>query len=400
MARPPIGLVVWALALSLAMTACSGMSGSTGSLPGTADDATQTIGDTADALLARRTGSQNAATGIAAANALGGRIRQLALVGADGAWSGLMPDALHQGARLRSCRDGIQLFAPDRNGDANSTEELVYYEAGCAQLAIDDVRTYTPTGNHSEMVHHTTSLYVPGKSTPFAVATSTSAYSNATIGAFGLPDLEAGFTNVTAAQIVANKSTVLSTDAELVVMPGSRTSGTFCSDSAGYDPSGIVSLDATFGWQGGVLAGGSRSGDPSRFVTLSATPSGTAFSGAIGALSIATGTQHLSCPISAPDFTLTGGTVLGTYSIPIKVTLHRGRIYDVSVTHALLPNGDSLRVRTHRGQGQGNRAYISGIVSNGRTSVATFHVNTFGNGALAITSTGAQYKIVDWIVVQ
>jgi len=39
-------------------------------------------------------------------------------------------------------------------------------------------------------------------------------------------------------------------------------------------------------------------------------------------------------------------------------------------------------------------------VSNGRTSVATFHVNTFGNGALTITSTGAQYKLVDWIVVQ
>ncbi|HEY1978375.1 MAG TPA: hypothetical protein VGG89_17615 [Candidatus Baltobacteraceae bacterium] len=400
MARPPIGLVVSALTFSLAMTACSGMSGSNGSLPGTTDDATQTIGDTADALLARRTGSQNAATGIAAANAFGGRIRQLALVSADDAWTGLTPDALHRAPRLRSCRDGIELFAPARNGDANSTEELVYYEPGCARLAVDDVRTYTSTGTHSETVHHATSLYAPGRSTPFALATSTSAYSNATIGAYGLPDIAEGFANVTAAQVVANKSTVLATDAELVVMPGSRTSGTFCSDSAGYDPSGIVSLDSTFGWQGGVLSGGSRAGDPSTFVTLSATPSGTAFSGVIGSLSIETATQNLSCPIATPDFTLAGGTALGTYSIPIKVTLHRGRIYTVNVARAMLPNGDTLSVRTYHGQGQGNRAYVSGQVKNGRTSIATFHVSTFGNGSLTITSTGAQYKIVDWIVVQ
>lgn len=390
MARSPIGLVVTALAFSLALGACSGMSGSNGSLPETAD-ATQTIGDTADALLARRTGSQNAATGIAAANALGGRIRQLALVGVDDAWTGSRP---------HSCRDGIELLAPDRNGDANSTEELVYYETSCARLAVDDVRTYTSTGTRSETVHHTTSFYAPGSSSAFAVSTSTSAYSNAMFGAYGLPELTAGFANVTAAQVVVNKSTVLSTDTELIVAPGSRTSGTFCSDSAGYDPSGIVSLDSTFGWQGGVLSGGSRTGDPGRWVTLSATPSGTAFAGPIGSLSIAAGTQNLSCPIAAPDFTLKGGTALGTYSIPIKVTLHRGRIGSVEVTRATLPNGDTLNVRTHRSQGQGNRAYIWGAVSNGRTSIASFHVNAFGMGALTVTSTGAQYKIVDWIVVQ
>ena len=398
MARPPIGLFVSALVFALGLGACSGMSTGNGSLPGTAD-ATQTIGDTADALLARRTGSQNAATAIAAANTLGGRVRQLGLLSADDAWTGLLPNSLHRSVRSHSCRDGIELFAPDRNGDANSTEELVFYEAGCARVAIDDVRTYTSTGAQSETVHHTTSFYAPGKSSAFAVATSTSAYSNATIGAYGLPQVPAGFANVTAAQVVVNRSTVLSADAELVVMPGSRYSGTFCSDSAGYDPTGIVSLDSTFGWQGGTLSGGSRTGDGSS-VTLSATPAGTVFAGPIGSLSIATRTQNLSCPIGTPDFTLAGGTALGTYSIPIKITLHRGRLYSMNVTRAVLPNGDTLSVRTHHGQGQGNRTYIWGVVRNGRTSIAAFHLNTFGNGALTITSTGAQYKIVDWIVVQ
>jgi len=397
MARPPIGPVVSASALALGLAACSGMSGSNGSLPGSADT-TQTVGDTADALVAHRTGSQNAGTGIAAANALGGRVRQLAFASADDAWTEAGPDAMLGSARQHACVDGIRLFAPDRSGDPNSTEELVYYDSGCTRLALDDVRRYTATGAHSETVHHAASLYGPQGLTPIAVGTSTSAYSNATFGAYGLPNLAAGFAGVTSAQVVVNRSTVLSTDSELIMMPGTRSSGTFCSDSAGYDPSGIVSLDSTFGWQGGILAGGSRSGEPGRFVTWSAAPSGTVFAGQMGALSIAAGRQNLSCPIATPDFTLAGGTPIGTYSIPMTVTFHRGRIARLNVTRGTLPNGDTLAVRTHRERGQG--VYISGEVSSGRTSIAAFRVSTFGNGTLTITSTGAQYKIVDWIVVQ
>jgi hypothetical protein len=398
MARPPIGLVVTALAFSFGMAACSGMSAGNGSLPGSAD-VTQTIGDTADALLARRTGSQNAATGISAANALGGRIRQFALAGADDAWTSVRPDVLRRAVRSHACLDGIELFAPDRNGDANSTEELVFYNAGCSQLALDDVRTYTSTGSHSETVHHTTSFYAPGRSMPFAVATSTSSVSNATFGRYGLPELGSGFANVTAGQVVVNKSPVLSTDAEVVVMPASGASSTFCSDSAGFDPSGIVSLDSTFGWQG-VLTSGTRTSEGTGLVTWSATPSGTAFSGAIGSLSIATATQNLSCPIARPDFTLAGGSAIGTYSIPISVTFHRGRLWSVTVSRATLPGGDTLSVRTNHARRPTSRDYVSGAIRTGRTSIATFGVNAFGNGTLTVTSTGAQYKMADWIVVQ
>ena len=399
MARPPIGLVVTALVFSFGMTACSGMSGGNGSLPGSAD-VTQTIGDTADALIARRTGSQNAGTGISAANALGGRIRQLALASADDAWTiAVRFDARHP-ARSHACLDGIQLFAPDRKGDPNSTEALVYYDAVCSQLAVDDVRTYTPTGLHSETVHHTTALYTPGKSTAYGVSTSTSSISNATFGRFGLPELAAGFANLTAAQVVVNKSPVLSTDAEFIMMPGTRASSSFCSDSAGFDPSGIVSLDSTFGWQGGVLSGGARTAEGNGFVTWSATPSGTAFQGAIGSLNVATATQNLSCPIAHPAFTLAGGTQIGTYTIPMSATFHHGRLWSVTVSHAMLPGGDTLTVKTNHARHQGNHNYIAGKIANGRTSIATFGVNAFGNGTLTVTSTGAQYKVVDWIVVQ
>lgn len=399
MQRSPVGLVVSALALSFAVAGCSGMSGGNGSLPGSSTDATQTIGDTADALLARRTGSQNAGTGISAANALGGRIRQLALASSDDAWAGLLPASGRTG-HLRRCDDGIELFAPARNGEPNSTEALVFYDPACATLAVDDVRTYTPTGMHSEMVHHTATLYAPRSSTAAALATSTSSISNATIGRFGLPDISSGFANLTAGQVVVGRSQVLKTAGEFVMMPGSRSSSAFCGDSAGYDPSGIVSLDSTFGWQGGVLSGATRTVEGNGFVSWSAAPAGTAYGGAIGSLSLATATQNLTCPIARPDFTLTGGSALGTYRIPINVTFHRGRIWSLTVHGATLPGGDTLSVKTNHARHQASHDYISGAMMNGRTSIATFGVNAFGNGTLTVTSTGAQYKIADWIVVQ
>lgn len=398
MARSPVGLVVSALALSFAMTACSGMSSGNGSLPGSAD-VTQTIGDTADALLARRTGSQNAGTGISAANVLGGRIRQLLLASSDDAWAGLLPNAPHAN-HLGHCEDGIKLFAPDRNGDPNSTETLVFYNQACSSLAVDDVRIYTPTGPRSETVHHTAAFYAPGSSAAIAVATSTSSISNATIGHFGLPDVAGGFASLTAARVVVGKSQVLATAGEFVMMPGSRSSTAFCGDSAGYDPAGIVSLDSTFGWQGGVLSGGTRTAEGNGFITWSANPSGTAYGGPIGALSLTSGTQNVSCPIARPDFALAGGTALGTYTIPISATFHRGRIWNITVRGAVLPDGDTLSVKTNQARHQVSHDYISGAISAGRTSVATFAVNAFGNGTLTVTSTGAQYKIADWIVIQ
>ena len=168
----------------------------------------------------------------------------------------------------------------------------------------------------------------------------------------------------------------------------------------GEPATGIASLDETFGWQGGILSGGTRTTKGNAFVTWSATPSGTIYQGAIGSLSISSATQNTSCPIAKPDFSLTGGTSLGTYSIPIAVSFHRGQLWSVTVSNGSLPNGDTLNVRTNRAHREGARGYIVGAVTNGSTSVATFAVNAFGNGVLTVTSTGAQYKIVDWIVVQ
>jgi hypothetical protein len=395
MARSRIVPLIAVAALGTSFAACSGGSANNGSLPSTLGDSGLTVSDTADALVARRTGSQNARAGIAAASALGARMRQLAFATLDDAWSGGIAFAKKP---LQRCHDGVELFAPDRNGDPNSTEARFFYDPVCTQLALDDVRIYAPTGTNSETVNRTDSFYLPASPSPIAAALTRSVISNATFGNYGFPIVLDGFVVHSSSSVSFIKTPVLSADNEFVMMPGSQSSSAFCEDSAGYDPSGIASLDETFGWQGGALSGASRT-VIGKTTQWSATPSGTLFSAAIGALSIASGPQNTACPIATPGFTLSGGNAIGTYSIPLIVTFRRGMLWSLSVRHATLPNGDTLNVRTLGGR-RSQRNYIAGSLSNNRTPIATFAVNGFGNGLLTVTSTGAQYRIVDWIVVQ
>ncbi|MBV8374752.1 MAG: hypothetical protein JO302_04520, partial [Candidatus Eremiobacteraeota bacterium] len=353
--RGAAALVLAALGLNLA--ACSGgYAGGNASLPSTLGDSGPTVSDTADALVARRTGSQNARAGIEAANALGARLRQLGLATLDDAWNGGLVFAK---TPSRRCHDGVELFAPDRNGDANSTEALFFYDPACTQLAIDDVRIYSPISASSETVNRSDSLYPPASATAIAISTTHSTISNATFGNYGLPLAPNGFALRSASAVTFLKTPVLTADAQFVMMPGSQGSNAFCEDSAGYDPSGIPSLDETFGWQGGALSGASRSAIGKTLVRWSATPTGTVYRASIGALSIGTGTQNTTCPIGTPGFTLSGGTAIGTYSIPLVVMFRHGMLTYLSVRHATLPNGDTLNVRTTGGR-RGQRNYIDG----------------------------------------
>jgi hypothetical protein len=394
MARPTVAVFL-AAALGLALSACSGGTGVTGgSIPSTADS-TQTVGDIADALVMRRTGSENARSGIGAAEVLGARLRQMIPLAGDAAWDGA---AGATPSTLERCRDGIELFAPDRNGDANSTEALVFYDPGCRRLALDDVRIYTPTGANSETVARSDAFYAPGASAPTAAATTQSTVSNATFGSYGLPLPADGFATSSTTHVTVGRTPILSAGAEFVMMPGTAGSNAFCENSAGFDPTGVVSLGETFGWQGGVASGGSRTVSGNT-VTWRATPAGTAYTAAPGALSILSGTTSDACPIASPAYTLAGGTAAGSYALPLTVQFRHGMLWNVSIARAALPGGDTLRVRTVHRAGRGH-SLIEGAVSNGGTPIARFAVNLFGMGELTVVSTGAQYRIVDWVVVQ
>jgi hypothetical protein len=299
-----------------------------------------------------------------------------------------------------TCTNGVEFFAPDRNGDPNSTETLVFYDSGCTQLARDTVRIYTQTSPSSETVNRTETLYAAGNATPIATRSDTVTITNATFDQYGFPLAANGFDRVATGYLSISGTKTIDSDGEFVMLPASNGTNTFCADSAGFNATGIQSLNETFGWSGGVLSGGARTVNSDGSVTWTATHTGTTYKGAIGSLSIGIGTQNTSCPISTPMFTLNGGTSTGSYTIPVSVTYKGGIIQNLTVTNAQLANGNTLNVTTNSAQPPTSNLYITGVISNGNTQIATFGVDAFGNGTLTVTATGAQYVITDWHVVK
>ena len=298
-----------------------------------------------------------------------------------------------------TCNSGVEFFAPDKNGDPNSTEKLDFYDTACTQLARDTVRIYTQNGT-SETDNRTVKIYAINNSTPSAVRTDSVSISNATFDQYGYPVVATGFDRSSTGELdIAGSKTIASGD-ELVMMPGNNGVNTFCGDSAGYNATGIASLNETFGWQGGALAGGTRTVNSDGSVTWATTHAGSTFKGAIGSLSLGAGVPNTTCPITTPEYTLVGGTQGGSYSIPVTATYLHGILTNLTVTNATLANGNTLNVTTNTGVSPTSSTFITGIVSNNGTQIATFSVDAFGDGTLTITSSGAQFVINDWHVVK
>jgi len=135
-------------------------------------------------------------------------------------------------------------------------------------------------------------------------------------------------------------------------------------------------------------------------VTWNATHSGSTSKGAIGALSIVTGSQNTSCPITTPKFTLAGGTVVGSYTIPTVATYKLGLLVNLSVTGATLANGNTLNITTNGGVAPTSSLFITGIIGNGSNPIATLNVNAFGDGTLTMAPGGTVYTVTDWHVVK
>lgn len=303
-----------------------------------------------------------------------------------------------QSYTLGSCDNGYEFFAPDKNGDANSTETEYFYDSACTQLARDIVRIYSIDGT-SETVNRTDKEYAINNETPSAERSTSVSILNGTYGQYGYPVVADGFDRSATSQLNLAGTKTLIDDDELVMQAGNGGVNDFCSDGAGYNATGIARLDKTFGWQGGVTSG-TRTVNANGSVTWQATHAGSTVEGAIGSLSVDAGSPNATCPIATPEYTLSGGTQRGSYSIPVTATFDMGWLVDLTVTNATLANGNTLNVTTNTNLQPTNENFITGTVSNGGAQIATFNVNTFGDGTLTITSTGVGYVIDDWHVVK
>ena len=297
------------------------------------------------------------------------------------------------------CSNGVEFFAPDKQGQPNSTERIVFYENACMQPATDAVRIYTSTGQNSENVARTVTFYAQGSSSPIGVRSEAVNFTNASFDQFGYPIAANGFDRTHTGELDINGAKTIDGDGELVVLAAQSNVSTFCADSAGFNATGNQQLNETFGWAG-MTPSGTRTVNGDGSITWAATPQGTAYVGPIGGLSINAGVQNTNCPISTPMFTLAGGTAKGTYTLPMSATFSNGVLTNLTISNAVLANGDNLNVQTNSVPPTAPN-FIAGTLDNGSNNlVATFDVDAFGNGSLTVTSTGHVYTITDWHVVK
>lgn len=298
-----------------------------------------------------------------------------------------------------TCTNNSEFFVPDTNGDPHSTELKQFYDTACTQLARDVVRVFTSTGANAETITRTVTDYAANNSTPIAVRTSTDAIGNASFDANGYPIAASGFERVDSSSTSIGTVKTIGSQNELVMLPGTSASTTFCGDGADYNATGFAKLNETFGSQG-VLSNGTRTLNADGTVTWTSTHANTGEKGAIGALSIAVGTANTTCPIVTPDFTLAGGTVTGSSTIPISATYKGGTLVNLTIANATLANGSTLNVTTNAGVAPSSNQYITGTIANAGVTTATFGTDAFGNGTLTMSATGDQYVITDWHVIK
>ncbi len=384
--------IILALTMTTALAACGGGGGGTASTTPPVNSGGNGSGSAQSA----QTQSENA---INTANSVGDPVKTLGNYNSSIVANLSYKSGTFQRDALGTCNNNVEFFAPDKNGDANSTETQFFYDNACTQLARDVVRIYTINGN-SETVNRTEKIYALNNATPSATRTSAVTFGNASFGQYGYPVIANGFNRQAQSELdLAGAKTMIGDD-ELVVLPASGNTSTFCGDSAGYNATGIQKLNETFGWQSATLSGGARTVNSDGSITWTSTHTGSTFKGAIGSLSVGIAAANTTCPISTPEFTLNGGTQGGQYSIPVSTTFNRGMLTNLTVTNATLANGNTLNVTTNSNASPTSDQFITGIVSNGGTQIATFNVNTFGDGTLTITSSGAQYVMTDWHVIK
>jgi hypothetical protein len=387
MRRFPVLAIVAAAAFALA--GCTGGDGQGGSaipLGGA-----ETVGDAAAIMAHRPTDTQTTATAIDAVGALGSRIAALSRTAGD-------DDAGHA---TGTCRDGRRFFAPDRRGDARSTETRDYFDSGCTQLARDTLRLYTLRGAAGEVVERAISLYERGRSSPVAVRRETSFVSNARFGRWGFPLARDGFAQTTASALWVGNRRQSTEGSGIVLLPGRGVTTGYCQDSAGYSTAGFPSLDATFGWEGGTLdsqISATRTTEGDGAITLASIEQGQTFVGPIGSLATVAQRHAGSCPAASAAYRLSGGEPAGVFIAPIRATYRDGRLRRLSVSGASFSGGYRLNAVTTTAGLETPR--VTGTLSGRGFRVAEFETDAFGNGTLTIASTGAQYRLIDWTIVR
>lgn len=401
----PYGL----LTIAFALTACGGGGGGS-TIPSNASGGSVTYnpsGSTSSPTIADQPARAQV---ISMTNSLGAAVDSFSTFegSSEHAAFALRSSALRRDATTYgTCSNGVIVNVPDLNGDANSTETRVYYDAACTNLARDTVRLFQPgTNGVSEIVNSTAKQYASGlPQTPTSVRSDVTTYADATISGNGYPSLTPGYLRSSTGFVYIGSTKTLVLDYELVMEPQSNGVNQFCSDNAGYS---IVETDTndgltyeSYGW-GSIVSSGKRTVNSDGSVSWSGTHAGVTYSGTAGSIGITTGAANTSCPMTTPEFGVTGPTKLGSSTLPVSAVYDDGVLEDLTIADASLAGGVTLNVSTNTALPPGNPDFINGTLSNASGPFASFYVDAFGDGALTISVQGtvSQYAITAWHVMK
>jgi hypothetical protein len=246
------------------------------------------------------------------------------------------------------------------------------------------------------------SIYTRGASAPVALRVENSQITNARFDSLGFPIARDGFSRTTTRQLlVSNQRQSVSSSSTAMAPSSGNGINAICENSAGYDAAGVPSRDATFGWQGSTIESPTsiRRDDGNGSVTVSTTQVGNTFAGPVGSLSLLAGAPGGSCTDAPPAYALTGASTASAFTVPIRASYRDGKLSSLAVWRASFSSGYRFDLTTTRRAKNGIDGGVRGLLTDGKTQVASLSSDAFGSGELTITSTGAQYRIVDWTVV-
>ena len=217
------------LTASALLAGCSGGGG--GSSPLSAPATQSSPGNTSQA---------QSEAAVSDANALGSPLQDFNDFDKTIASPGSGTDASVRGRDVANgvCNEGVEFFAPARNGSANSTETIDFYDPACTQEARDVVRNFTPASASSESVAVTESLYAIGNATAIATRSEMRTITNGTFNADGFPISSDGFDMVESDTLNISGAKTIVSSRELTLEASSNGVTDYCSDAAGYNATG------------------------------------------------------------------------------------------------------------------------------------------------------------------
>ncbi len=274
-----------------------------------------------------------------------------------------------------SCHNGVEHTVTIISPTQTQYETKYFYDNGCTELARDVVSLVTMNSSSSESIVRTAKDYNLS-----GTLLSTRATNFAITGAPG------NFSAVVTSDVYIGTSTSATIEfgRQFTVAPQSSNVYTLAANSGRVVNN--ANLSHSYGHMG-VLSNGTITLDGSGDVTFAGSHAGTFIRGPLGSLTLS----------SAPPFTVSGGTTLGTTNVSGSVEFDSNcDIVSVNITGTLW-NGDSIVVTS---SGTPPTVAINGQITDpSHNPVATFTVDQYGNGVITYAN-GSQGLILDWHVVR